>query len=348
MEAEVRPYRTGDEQALQAMFERVFERHRSLTEWRWRFRDAPAGPADIQVLQLDGSLVGHLAHVPMATWVDGRRLVLAHGGDTMVLPESRGKGGMQLLVEGFLASPHGFDLRMNFPSDMARGLFVRYGAGNVLGQVPLWVCRLSLSRPLPAVAQPVARGALAAFRALTAWPRPRVRVEPLSDPGHEVDELADASAEFARCIRIRDAAYLRWRWLEQPDACWKLRAARDANGRVVGLSVLGLESGERGLSGSIADLLARDASALRALLLDGAATLGAQGARSISCFYLDPRPWARRVLARAGFLRAKLTSHQFICRSLTPAAGDAPELLESWYLTRGDTEPWPNMAAPTP
>jgi hypothetical protein len=285
--------------------------------------------------------------VPMSTWVDGRRLVLAHGGDTMVLPESRGKGGMRLLVEAFLASPHGFDLRMNFPSDMARELFVRYGAGNVLGQLPLWVCRRSLSRPLPTVARPVARAALAAFRVLTAWPAPPVRVEPLHDPGREVDELADASAEFARCIRIRDAAYLRWRWLEQPGAYWSLRAARDRAGRVVGVSVLGLESGERGLSGSIADLLARDRDALRALLLDGAATLGAQGARSISCFYLDPRPWARRVLVRAGFLPAKITSHQFICRSLTPAAGDAPELLESWYLTRGDTEPWPNMAPPT-
>ncbi len=347
MEAEVRDYRPGDEKAVQAMYERIFERRRPDAEWRWRYREAPAGPAYIQVLELDGSLVGHIAHAPMPTWVDGRRLVLGQGGDTMVLPESRGRGGMRLLVETFLSSPHGFDLRMNFPSEMARERFVRYGAGNVLGQLRLWVCRRQLSRPLSAVAQPVARGALAGFHALTAWPAPRVRVEPMPDPGHEVDELAEASAAFARCIRIRDAAYLRWRWLEQPEAYWDLRAARDRDGRLVGVSVLGLDSGDRGLSGSIADVLARDSAALRALLVDATATLGSRGARSISCFYLDPRPWARRVLVRSGFLPAHIESHQFICRSLTPAAGDAPERLESWYLTRGDTEPWPNTPPPT-
>ena len=68
----------------------------------------------------------------------------------MTLPACRGKGGMRQLVEASL-SEHTYDLRLNFPSAMARPLFVRYGAGTVVAALPSWVRRHSLTRPLPAL-----------------------------------------------------------------------------------------------------------------------------------------------------------------------------------------------------
>jgi hypothetical protein len=323
------------------MFERVFGRTRTLAEWRWRFREAPAGRAYVQLLEVDGAPAGHMAHVPVATWIDGRRLVAGHGGDTMVLPEARGRGGMRQLVESFLAGDHGFDLRLNFPSDVAKPLFQRYGAGTLAGRLPLWVFRARLQRPLPAVARPPASALLAAGRLLAQRPAPRLAVGTLTELGAEVDELATASASFARCIRVRDAAYLRWRWLDQPGGHWTIRAARDSDGRLRGISVLGLDQGQRGLTGSIADLLARDAPALRALLVDASRVLVAAGAGAVTAKYLDPRPWARRVLLRSGYLAG--AKEDFIARGLTAAAADVPDRAGAWYLTRGDTEPWPNM-----
>ncbi len=337
----VRRYRPGDEHAIQAVFETVFGRKRSLAEWRWRFQEPPSGPAMLHVLENEDGIVGHISHIAFPTWVDGRRLVVGQGGDTMTMPACRGKGGLRQLVDASL-SEHNYDLRMSFPSDMARPLFVRYGAGTVVAALPSWARRHSLTRPVPALAAPLARTALAAASFAADWPRPRVTVEALEELGAEVDELAEASASFARCIRIRDSAYLRWRWLAQPDARWEIRAARAEDGRLIGFSVLGLEAGANGRTGWINDLLAPDRQTLRALLVDGVAKLVAQGAGSVRCHYLDPRPWARRVLVRSGFLPAG-EEHPFIVRPLSAAAGDAPVRAGSWYLTRSDTEPWPSL-----
>ncbi len=267
--------------------------------------------------------------------------MVGQGGDTMTLPACRGKGGMRQLLDAAL-SEHNYDLRMNFPSAMARPLFVRYGAGTVVGALPSWIRRHSLTRPVPALAAPLARTALAAASFAADRPRPRVTVEALEELGAEVDALAEASASFARCIRIRDSAYLRWRWLAQPDARWEIRAARAEDGRLIGFSVLGLEAGAHGRTGWINDLLAPDRATLRALLVDGVARLVAQGAGSVRCHYLDPRPWARRVLLRSGFMPMS-EEHPFVVRPLSPVVGDAPERQGSWYLTRSDTEPWPSL-----
>ena len=268
----VRTYRPGDEQAIQAVFETVFGRKRSLAEWRWRFQSPPSGPGMLHVLENEDGIVGHIAHIAFPTWVDGQRLVAGQGGDTMMLPACRGKGGMRQLVDASLAE-HTYDLRLNFPSDMARPLFVRYGAGVVVEALPSWVRRNSLTRPLPAFAAPLARA---------------------------------------------------------------------GDGRLTGISVLGLEAGAHGRTGWINDLLAPDRATLRALLVDAVARLVAQGAGSVRCHYLDPRPWARRVFMRSGFLPSG-EEHPFIVRALSPAAGDGPEQPGSWYLTRSDTEPWPSL-----
>ncbi len=332
-----------DVEAIQAAYETVFERKRSMEEWRWRFLDAPAGPAHVYVLESESRIVGHASHVPIWTWVDGNRVLLGQGDNTMMLPEYRGRGGMRQLVDVLLAD-EAFDLRMNFPSDMARDRFVRYGAGTIVGSLESWIYRRTLARPLPALARPLAGALLAGGRFVAERPRPRLTVEPLDEPGAEFDELAEASASFARCIRVRDAAYLRWRWLEQPEARWELRAARARDGRLVGYSVLGREAGTHGPTGLIGDLLAVDRQALRALLLDAVTVLAGREVGSIRCEYLDPRLWARRTLLRAGFLRMREKDDPFMARSLSSAVGDAPELPGSWYLTLSDTEPWPNLA----
>ncbi len=335
---ELRTYRAGDEHGIQAMYGSVFGKPRSLEEWRWRFERAPDGPALIHLLEAEGRLVAHIAHVGFPVFVEGRRLRLGHGGDTMVLPGYRGRGGMRELVQGFLACEHGFDLRTNFPTDRAAVLMESFGGGRHLGRIPRWV---RWHAPHPALPVParllIACGTTRAYAALASWPRLRIPVEPLEELGAEVDELAEASAGFAPCIRIRDASYLRWRWLEQPGDRWTIRAARGEGGELRGLSVLGSRESERGRQGLVADVLARDAAALRAVLLDAARTLVGRGCLSVACDYLDPRPWARRALYRSGFLPYG-TGINVVCGSLSERVGPVPESLGAWYLTRGDTD----------
>jgi hypothetical protein len=333
--------------AVQDLYETVlWHRRRPLEEWRWRFLEAPAGPSHVLVLEDErGDVVGHLASSPFPTWVDGRRLRGVLGGDLMVAERYQGRGGMRLLFQALEVS-HDFDLRLGFTSEMATPRVQRYGS-RLLGTLPTWTHRLRPTRPGLGRARPLVGAGLRAASFAATRPRPRLLVERLAALGSEVDRVAAESAAFARCVRIRDADYLRWRWLEQPGGHWTIRGALASDGTLRGLSVLGLDHGDRGLTGSISDLLAPEPAVLRALLVDAVQTLAPHGCGVVALPLLDPRPWARRTLLRAGFL-PRDGADAITCRSLSAAAGEAPERRESWYLTRGDTEPWPNTPFPTP
>jgi hypothetical protein len=309
-ELAVRPYEPGDEVAIQAMYETVFGRARTLAEWRWRLREGPDGPALAYVLTSGDRLVGHQAHIPARVWVRGERLRIGHGCDTMVIPEFRGRGGMRLLMEAFLSSDHGFDLRMSYPKG---GLMERYGGGRPLGVFGHWTRWSRRGSGLPAPARLALGAASRAYGSLASMPSPRLEVEDLGEPGAAVDDLDADAAGFAPCVRVRDSAYVRWRWLEHPGPRWHVRAIR-RGGRLDGWVVYGARDEHYGRVGLVADLLARDSATTRALLHDAFVTL-----------------------LRSGFVR-RPHGARVICGALSARAGGDVERLESWYLTLGDTD----------
>jgi hypothetical protein len=151
-----------------------------------------------------------------------------------------------------------------------------------------------------------------------------------------VDELAFASANFAPCIRVRDADYLRWHWLERPDRRFRIRAARDESGDLRGLAVLGRDA-PSGRNAEIVDLLAYDYTATRALLDDAWAVLVGEGCRSVSCIYADPRPWSRRAMLHSGF-RSGPPGPSVAAGPLSDRVGSVVSHMDVWYLTYGDTD----------
>lgn len=338
--ARVRRYQLGDEDTLVEMSRSIFpENSRSLADWRWCFRQAPEGPADIRLLESESRVVGAITHVPVAVWIEGRRRRLAIGCDLMIQPEFRGQGRSQQLVNAFLAAEHGFDVNFGVVNAHSSHVMGRYAGTVTMGPVESWI-RFG-SRGVSRASPPIRSLATAAERlygATLSWPRPTVRVDDLAVPCPDVDELARESAEFAPCIRVRDSAYLRWHWLEQPGGRWRVRAAREANGRLCGFAVSGcLPHSRPGYrDGVIADLLARDAETTRALLLDAWSALARAGCHSVSCIYRDPRPWSRRAMFRCGF-RPRL-GPLVACGPLSSAAGGEIVRMESWYLTYGDTD----------
>ena len=334
-EMHVRTYRPGDEEELLAMFVSIF-RERSLAEWTWLFREGPHGPADIHLLESEGRTIGAVSHIPVNVWVRGEKLRLAIGCDVMVLKEYRGLGGAELLFRTYFASEHGVDMNFGTVNAGSSHVTQRHMGTNTMGAAPTWV----RSRTRGGRRNPVLRAAETfaerLYGAVVSWPRPRLAVTELPDPGVEVDELANASASFAPCIRVRDAGYLRWHWLENPMARWRMRAVRGADGSLRGLSVIGARDEAGSRQGYIMELLARDPDALRALVLDGWARLREEDCDRVSCIYQDPRPWARRAMLRCGF--RSVLGTPIACGSLSPRSGEIVGRLESWYLTGGDAD----------
>jgi hypothetical protein len=80
----VRLYRPGDEEAINDAFNRVFDKQRSLEEWRWKYR-AEQPPCPI-VAAWDGDrLTAHNGGIRAAYQVDGRRIEALQGTDTFSL-----------------------------------------------------------------------------------------------------------------------------------------------------------------------------------------------------------------------------------------------------------------------
>ena len=335
----VRRYRLGDEDALVEMYGSIFpEESRTLDDWWWCFRQGPEGPADIRVLESEGRVVGAITHVPGAVWIEGRRRRLAIGCDLMIQPEFRGQGGSRQLVNAFLAATHGFDVNFGQVSAGSSHVMGRYAGTVTMGRVENWVRFRSRGVAQASPIRSIATGAERLYGATLSRPRPSVRVEDLALPCPDVDDLARQSADFAPCIRVRDSAYLRWHWLDQPDGMWRVRAARGADGGLCGFAVSGwrLESSSGHRHGVIADLLAPDAETTRALLLDAWWALVRAGCHKVSCVYRDPRPWSRHAMFRSGF--RPVPGPLVGCGPLSSAAGSEILRLESWYLTYGDTD----------
>jgi hypothetical protein len=256
----------------------------------------------------------------------------------MVRPEFRGQGRAQQLVSAFLATEHGFDVNLGVVNEGSSHVMGRYAGTVTMGRAESWIRFQSRGVKQVSPIRSVATVAERLYGATLSWPPPRVSVEDLPLPSSDVDDLARESAGFAPCIRVRDSAYLRWHWLEQPGGEWRLRAAREADGGLLGFAVSGARihpvSGSR--QGVIADLLARDAETTRALLLDAWSALVRAGCQSVSCVYLDPRPWSRRAMFRSGF--RPRPGPLVACGSLSSSVGGEVTRLESWYLTYGDTD----------
>lgn len=332
----VRAARPEDEPAIEQMFFQCFGTPRTRVEWRWRWFGAQGGHGEALVLDNHGRPVGHWAGSTTDMWLEGRRKRMMLGGEVMVLAQYRRRGGMGMLIGAarVIADAHA-DVWIGFATDDATRVTGANGGGRVIGRLPTWIVWPNRVPRLPTPLGVFVARLLGAWRTLVFAMLPCAAVESVSAiPPAEIDELAASAASFSVCMRIRDSAYLRWRWLERPEGHVTVLCARTKSGRLSGYSVIGVESDGR--IGRMLDLLASDRASLRGLLRRSLADLTAEGCEVVTCDYLDPRSWPQSVLRLAGFTCRPGKAITAVCTS--PEVGPAPGLLESWYFTRGDTD----------
>jgi hypothetical protein len=255
----------------------------------------------------------------------------------MVLPSFRRRGGMGMLIKAAreIAVAHA-DVWIGFATEEATRVTGANGGGRIIGRLPMWIVWPKRLPHLPARVGSLAAKLLTGWRAIVFAILPSDRVEVLTDASSEVDDLAASSASYSVCIRVRDSAYLRWRWLERPEGQVTALGARTGSGRLSGYAVIGLETtGERRI-GRVLDLLASDGASLRGLLHHSLANLIADDCDIITLDYLDPRSWSRFSLRLLGFANRPGKIVTALCTS--DDIGGSPGQLDSWYLTRGDTD----------
>jgi hypothetical protein len=127
--------------------------------------------------------------------------------------------------------------------------------------------------------------------------------------GEEFSQLASAqSASYGICVN-RSAAYLNWRYRENPTTCYETLTARQ-HGRLVAYGVFSVD----GARATLADLFgANDQRILGALVGAITATVRQRGCGSLNVFVLDAHPWTA-MFRRLGFLRRETSPFVFSVR----------------------------------
>ncbi|MGI2327688.1 GNAT family N-acetyltransferase [Planococcus sp. YIM B11945] len=142
----IRTYQDGDAEAINALYQRVFGKTRSLVEWQWKFEQFSYGAPVIVVAELDGHLVGHAACLKIPARRQGQPVLLGERVDIMVDPAYQGRGIYKAIVSRMLeeCQLQRIDVLYGFPAQKAKDVFIAVSKGADLGNVPRF---LAINKP---------------------------------------------------------------------------------------------------------------------------------------------------------------------------------------------------------
>lgn len=244
---EIRNYRPGDENAICALFERVFGKPMGETEsalhWQWEYIDNPLKEIFIKLAWDNERLVGQYAASPVRISVDSRDIIAALSHDTMTDPEYSGLGIFRNTAEILYAdqekanncfiygfpnrnSIHGFTKNLHWHRIMSTPVYVRPVniTTYVLQRLQTQVGHFMLAPEKPILNH---EAVLLSDKSTSC----ELRIE--TKFGDWVDDLWQRCRSQHRVWVIRDIAYLDWRYIRRPESQYQIISIWRAN-RAVG------------------------------------------------------------------------------------------------------------------
>lgn len=208
-----REYCDGDEVAINAAFNRVFQLRRTLDEWEWKYRPDGCRPTLLTVTNDSREIIAHYgAMAGLSVQCHKKRFKAAQAVDVFCLrtgDASHHRFYVQLVVE-FLqrfGGCQGFPLFYGFPNQKALRL-ARLKAGYPQARsIQVMTCRVE--------------------RKLLPWRPCRV---PPAPPASAVDHLWDRAADRYPVSLVRDSAWLRRRFSSHPSQRYLHLTVQDCEG----------------------------------------------------------------------------------------------------------------------
>jgi len=345
----VRAARPEDLPAQARLFNTCFRKDKGDDTFAWKYLRNPDGPAISRVACDEaGAVVGGYSYVPRRFLLDGAPTVLMQASDAMTLPEWQGQGiftGLDELVCA-AAGEAGFPVVWAYSGRLSLKGFLRNGWQHV-GDAPLLRHRYRSRRSLRRLGRAGPLAALAAplLDVVLGW-----RDRALADRarGTELVRLqrfdARADALFAACapreglVGVRSAAWLNWRYVDNPGRRQECLGLLAADGALAGYVVAEFHDGQAHL----VDHLAADAASRAALLLAFTVAAQARGAEEATALLFDHHPSAAP-LARLGWERPVRSRpfrdiFPFIVRRCRTDAPASAFHMASWHLADGDRD----------
>ena len=316
-------------------------RDKSAAYYRWMYYDNPAGPAFGFLARHGDRIVSSFAVAPKVMQVGGRRVRVGKAMDMFTDPDYQGMGLIKRCAERVFAAAReaGIDGWYVTPSVNSYPIFKGKWGYREDFELVYRARILDLEAVLTAVRPSVGR---AVGRVANRTLGPLLRRAPRVPAGWSVTELPrcdertdalwDEVAGGYRVAVVRDAAYMNWRYVDNPDDYVVLGLGRGGSlrGIVVVKSTL-----KKGLTvGEIVDLVcaADDSATLRLLL-----RVAVDRCRELDCGLVETwsirGTWLDHQFMRAG-VAIRRTRVNFL---ISP---DYPDPLiydkDAWLLTQGD------------
>lgn len=341
----IRPYREGDEEGINNLFNRIFGQTRSLDEWRWKFVENPAvcDPAKwMTVIEKNGAIVGHYASVPYDIRYKGETVKAGQPVDTMI--DAEAKLGLKALRELFNAHVEYNDsarFGFGFPNEKAypvgKKLFGYQDLGRFVKLFRRLSYRTAIKRRFPGAPSFI-------VNAVDKLSRRKLGVAPGDNGPYEIREIKkfderinafwdDVKDNFDIVI-ARRSPYLNWRYCGRG---FKLLLAEEG-GKAAGYSVLRIDKEEEATVGFIAEIFAKD-EAFSALLRKTLHFLSANDVDYVICGIREKDP-IEEALMKEGFEnRADIESLPVVYSNIkNEVDNDYLSRPEMWHLFYGEVD----------
>jgi len=257
------------------LFNECFGKDKSQDSFRWKYAENPHGPAISQVAcDADGRVVGGYSYVPRRFRRDGEVIVLMQASDAMVDPSVRRQGiftGLDDMVCE-LAGKQGISWAYAYSGRISFNGFLGNG-WRCIGHAPVFryrfrsrpgLARTGRIAPLAVLAAPLLDGVYRLRdRRLADHRAERMALEPLQRFDENATELFEACVPARGLMGERDAAWLNWRYVDNPSQrqeCFMLRSTDGSE--LLGWLVAEFVNG----NAFLVDHLARDDQARAALM----------------------------------------------------------------------------------
>lgn len=190
---ELRSYQPGDEKQIMELFQICFGKSLSPAYWIWRFSENPEGKMMIMLQWDSEKLVGHYAVSPIRMTVEGDEILTALSMTTMTHPDYAGKGIFTELAEALYyeeKKKNQLAAVWGFPNNNSHYGFIKNLQWQNLEQIPVFSIETDRIKDVP---------------------------EDISI-GNSFSEkhIASASSNNFMVAIKRDAAYLNWRYRDNP------------------------------------------------------------------------------------------------------------------------------------
>ncbi|WP_010676947.1 GNAT family N-acetyltransferase [Bacillus timonensis] len=128
----IRLYQKNDEVGINKLFKAVFNKERSIEEWKWKFETLGAENPIIVVFEENGEIIGHAACIIYEDKI-------AERVDIMVHPSHQGKGIYKQIVLRMVEELESRQIHnvYGFPAEVAKAAFIKYGKATDLGNIAL-------------------------------------------------------------------------------------------------------------------------------------------------------------------------------------------------------------------